>query len=73
MTTLNLIFLLPTQSYLFIGLSKLEGNYIICLKEGAKPFSLSTPRKVSLLKPVREELDRMARLGVISQINEPTD
>ena len=62
-------------SHLFTGLGKLEEEYIIQLKGGAKPFSLSTPRRVPipLLKPVKEELDRMVRLGVISQINEPTE
>ena len=28
---------------------------------------------IPLLKPVKEELDRMVRLGVTSQINEPTE
>ena len=57
-------------SHLFTGLGKLEEEYIIRLKEGAKPFSLSTPRRmpIPLLKPVKKELDRMVRLGVISQM-----
>ena len=61
-------------SRLFTGLGKLEGDYKIQLKEGAKPFSLSTPRRVSLplMKPLKK-LDRMARLGVISQIKEQTE
>ncbi len=33
---------------LFKGLGKLSGKYRIQLKEGAKPFALSTPRRVSL-------------------------
>ena len=60
---------------LFTGLGKLDGDYTIQLKEGAKPFALSTPRRVAipLLEPVKEELQRMERLGVISKIQEPTD
>ena len=60
---------------LFTGLGKMEGDYTIQLKEGAKPFALSTPRRVAipLLGAVKEELQRMERLGVISKIEEPTD
>lgn len=60
---------------LFTGLGKMDGDYTIQLKEGAKPFALSTPRRVAipLLEPVKEELQRMERLGVISKIQEPTD
>ena len=58
-------------SHLFSGLGKLEGDYTIKLQEGAKPFVLSTPRRVPvpLLKPVKEEL----KLGVIARVNEPTN
>lgn len=43
---------------LFSGLGKMEGEYSIVLKLGAKPFSLSTPRRISLplLPKVKEEL-----------------
>lgn len=60
---------------LFTGLGKMDGDYTIQLKEGAKPFALSTPRRVAvpLLEPVKDELQRMERLGVISKIQEPTD
>ncbi len=40
----------------FQGLGKMQGNYTIRLKNGAKPFALSTPRRVvilPLLKPVK--------------------
>ena len=62
-------------SHLFSGLGKLEGDYTIKLQEGAKPFALSTPRRVPvpLLKPVKEELKRMEKLGVIARVNEPTN
>lgn len=69
--------LIPHKEFpkLFTGLGKLEGDYSIQLKKGAKPYALSTPRRVAvpLLNPVKEELQRMERLGVISKIQEPTD
>jgi len=60
---------------LFTGLGKLKGNYHICLKEEAKPFSLSTPRRVAipLLPKVKEELTRMEALGVIERVEQPTE
>ncbi len=60
---------------LFSGLGKMEGEYSIVLKPGAKPFSLSTPRRISLplLPKVKEELERMEQQGVISKVEEPTD
>ena len=52
----------------------MEGEYTIVLKPGAKPFSLSTPRRISLplMPKVREELTRMEQQGVISKVEEPT-
>jgi len=60
---------------LFEGLGKLQGNYTIQLQEGAKPFALSTPRRVAipLLKPVKQELQRMEQLGVIAKVEQPTE
>ena len=45
-------------SKLFTGLGRLQGNYHICLKPGAKPYSLTTPRRVAipLLPQVKKEL-----------------
>ena len=59
---------------LFSGLGKMEGEYTIVLKPGAKPFSLSTPRRISLplMPKVKEELTRMEQQGVISKVEEPT-
>ncbi len=59
----------------FTGLGKLEGNYCICLKADAVPYALTTPRRVPipLENKIKEELDRMERLGVISRIEQPTD
>ena len=57
------------------GLGKLEGDYTISLDEGAKPFAVTTPRRVAipLLPQVKTELERMERLEVISRIEEPTE
>ncbi|KAL7861729.1 hypothetical protein SRHO_G00131700 [Serrasalmus rhombeus] len=53
----------------------MQGAYKIVLKPGAKPFSLSTPRRISLpLMPrVKEELNRMEQQGVISKVEQPTE
>ena len=60
---------------LFEGLGKLQGCYQIQLREDARPFSLSTPRRVAipLLGLVKKELQRMEDLGVISKVQEPTE
>ena len=67
----------PVQQFpnLFRGLGKLPGEYTIKLQDGAKPYALATPRRVPipLMKSVKEELERMEKLGVISKINSPTD
>ena len=66
----------PVEQYpqLFVGLGKLEGEYSIRLEEGAKPYALSVPRRVAipLMKPVKEELRRMEKLGVTTRVTEPT-
>ena len=60
---------------LFQGLGKLKDEYHIELMEDAKPFALSTPRRVAipLMKRVRQELTRMEKMGVISKISQPTE
>ena len=50
---------------LFTGLGTLEGEYRIKLKEDAKPFALTTSRRVALLL-LPEELEQMEGLGVIA-------
>ena len=59
---------------LFQGLGNLGEEYEIHLKSGATPHSLYAPRHVPLpLRPkVKEELDRMESIGVISKVDEPT-
>ena len=53
----------------------MKGDYKIKLNKDAKPFALYTPRRIPipLLPKVKEELQRMEKLGVISRISEPTD
>ena len=60
---------------LFTGLGKLEGEYEIKLREGAQPFALNTPRRVPvpLMESVKDELNRMEQLGVITPVEAPTD
>jgi len=60
---------------LFEGLGKLKGEYVIKLKPESKPYSLSVPRRVAvpLMGRVREELQRMERMGVIAKVEGPTD
>ena len=60
---------------LFRGLGKLKDTYQIKLREGATPFTLTTPRRVPipLLPKVKEELQRMENMGVITRIDEPTE
>ncbi|XP_062855259.1 uncharacterized protein K02A2.6-like [Trichomycterus rosablanca] len=60
---------------LFNGLGRMQGEYNIVLKTDAEPFSLSTPRRISLplLPKVKEELNRMEQQGVISKVEQPTE
>ncbi len=60
---------------LFTGLGKLQGEYTIKLQDRAKPYALTTPRRVAipLKKRVKAELEKMVSQGVIQKIQEPTD
>ncbi len=59
---------------LFKDLGNLGEEYTIKLKPGAKPDALFTARRVPLplRSKVKDELDRMEALGVISKVSEPT-
>ena len=59
---------------LFQGLGVLMDCYHITLKEGAKFFQVTVPRKVLLpfYHKTKEESDRMLKSGVISKVDEPT-
>ena len=56
------------------NLGKLQRPYHIQIKEGAKPFALTTPRHVPvpLLPRVKAELERMRQLRIVP-VREPTD
>ena len=58
----------------FSGLGNLGEEYQIKLKEGAVPHALYTPRNVPIPMrgKVKEELDRMVAMGVISPVHDPT-
>ncbi|CAC5408776.1 unnamed protein product [Mytilus coruscus] len=60
---------------IFNGLGKTKWTYTIALGPDAKPFALSTPRRVPLplMDKVKTELTRMEKLGVISKVDEPTE
>ena len=60
---------------LFSGLGKLKGQYTICLRDEAKPFCMTAPRRIPLplLKKTEAEIQRMVSSNVIVPIEEPTD
>lgn len=64
-----------TYPSLCSGLGRVQQPYTIKLKPDTTPYSLSTPRRVPipLLGKVKEELERMEHLGVISRVDKPTD
>ena len=53
----------------------MSGEYHISLREGAKPFALSTPSRVALplMSKVKQKLEQMEALGVITRVEQPTD
>ncbi|XP_062399854.1 uncharacterized protein K02A2.6-like [Sardina pilchardus] len=57
------------------GLGLVQKPYTINLKPDAKPFSLKVPRRVPLplMGKVKQELERMEKLGVISRVEAPTE
>ena len=60
------------EPHLFTGLGKIQQPYTIQLQQDAKPYALSTPRRIPI-PLMGEELQRMVKAGVISQITEPTE
>ena len=59
----------------FSGLGQYGTEYRMEIKPNARPWALSTPRRVAVpyLQKVKEELTRMESLGVISRVDSPTD
>ena len=62
-------------SKLFSGLGCMEGEYEIKLKLSHKPFNQTVPRRVPilLLQKVKGELDWMEAMGVIENVDMPTE
>ena len=60
---------------LFEGLGTMKDEYTIKLKDDAKPFALTVPRKVPmpLYEETKHEIERMLKSGVISPVDHPTD
>ena len=62
-------------SKVFKGLEKMSNEYKIHLKPNAKPSACYVSRKIAhpLVPKVKAELDHMEKLGVISNIDQPTE
>ena len=60
---------------LFTGLGLMTGEYKIRLKPDSTPYAITTPRRVALLlmPKVKDKLERMQSMEVITKINEPTE
>nr|XP_039271206.1 uncharacterized protein LOC120345729 [Styela clava] len=60
---------------LFNRLGKLEGEHTIRLKDEAKPFCVTTPRRIPipLLGKVEAEINCLVKLDVIEAIDEPSE
>ena len=59
----------------FTGLGAMQNEVVVTLKDDVKPFAQTVPRRVAAArrKPLKQELLRMEKLGVIQRIEEPTD
>ena len=51
----------------------MSGEYHVTLKEGAKPYALSVPRRVPipLLPQVKQELENMEKRALFSVLTNP--
>ena len=60
---------------LFTGLGCLTEEYEIQLSKDAVPHALTIPRRVPLplMEPVKSELQRMEREGIITKVEGPTN
>ena len=64
-----------SYSNLFSGLGEMPRSYRIALKPGAEPFAVTYPCRIPLplMGRVKNELDRLETLEVITRITKPTD
>lgn len=62
-------------SKIFSGLGRLEGAYKIELENNYVPHTVTSPRRIPMpyFGKVKDELNRMEKLGVISKVEEPTE
>lgn len=60
---------------LFEGLGCLKTKAVVRTKSSVEPFALPVPRRVAAARrePLRVELQRMVKLGVIEKVEKPTD
>lgn len=60
---------------LFKGLGKLNNKCHISVKESVEPVAVSAPRRVAAarLGPLKKELERMTKMGVINKVESPTE
>ena len=58
----------------FTGLGCLDGTYDIAIDPKVEPFNLTTPCRIPIpmLPKVKEELEKMEKLGVIEKVDQPT-
>ena len=75
---LNIIkFIHSVEQYkdVFTGLGEMKDPYEIKIEDNAKPFSVCSPRRIALplMSKVKEELDRLEKLNVITRVTEPTE
>lgn len=63
------------QNTIFDGLGKMPNTYKIDLKPNARPFAVHQPRRVPipLLPKLEDEIQRLLKLGVIKEVNKPTE
>lgn len=74
-TVVNKNYAVTNFPKLFEGLGKMAGEYEIKLKPDAKPFAVSSPRRVPipLIDKLKIKLDEMVADGVISAVEVPTE
>ena len=63
-------------SSVFTGLGTIKGNPIhIEVEPNTVPYHIGAPRRVAIpfLEPLKKELERMQKLGVIRAVDEPTE
>lgn len=57
------------------SLGTIPGEYTIRLQPGAIPYAITAPRRVPipLMKRLKQEIERLVRMGIIRKVDGPTD